>query len=449
MGFQILKVLAFVSLVVLDHEYHQNCTLKIGYSISMLIFLLLDFDPIQLEKINKDITQVNPKLDFEAITSKVAKDALVNKDISLGEGLSGYALFFAYLDYHCQHEKSVETLEIIINRIFELIPSSRLNNLFYGGYTGLGWTLAHLSHMKILPSDEIEPFLSGIDDMILNELISNNSNYSLDIHYGLIGFGVYFLERNNEVGQTAIEKILQTIWSRRAREGGYYIWPDYTGMEIRKSKKTEYSLGFHYGISGINAFLLNCYKKNPTEKVKEMICSSLQWIQSQSWDLEQSFFPEEISEQLVNKPSSLAWRSSEIPLAIVLYKAGKLFDNVNFLTLSNNIISRACSRELEKSGITHSGGFINQGITYGICGTTLMFHYYHYLSASPIVKVSVDKWLNFLLRRVDQKNYFDPNQRQWVFDLSLSNGLCGQILSIISIAKGKCPDWGNCILLTP
>src|SRR5262249_17292175 len=81
----------------------------------------------------------------------------------------------------------------------------------FGGLTGVGWAVAHLQG-RVPGLDSEEEDLAEIDGVLLNHLQQSPWSGTYDLIDGLVGFGVYALERApRQAALACIERIIDHL----------------------------------------------------------------------------------------------------------------------------------------------------------------------------------------------------------------------------------------------
>ena len=143
-------------------------------------------NPIEIESIKEQIlTTIESKLsDFYLKT---------DSSCSLNDRIS-YVLFLA----HRYLEKKSPTLKdeiyLQLNICIDYFTTKTTDSTFINGFTGLAWLMQHLYHLELLEKPEIE-ILNQLDEFIEESCQTDYRTQNLDLLYGLIGKGFYFLER--------------------------------------------------------------------------------------------------------------------------------------------------------------------------------------------------------------------------------------------------------------
>src|SRR5688572_14316907 len=112
---------------------------------------------------------------------------------TIGGGTSGISLFYTYLSQiHSKEEnqkKAMDLLDVAVDSLSSVpMPAS-----LYGGFTGIAWAVEHLQGRLLDPDDE-DPN-EAIDEELINYLQKSPWKEDYDLIVGLVGYGVYAIER--------------------------------------------------------------------------------------------------------------------------------------------------------------------------------------------------------------------------------------------------------------
>jgi len=186
------------------------------------------------------------------------------------------ALLYGYMALALNSDRwlncATEHLNSAIDRAHELKSSPSL----YGGLTGLGWVVEHLArlfqgecdqpkdgHSSVTQNDngEESDLNADIDTAVINALKRRyGQESSYDLVSGLVGLGVYFLERLPARSAVhGLKFIFDELENRARREGRGSTW--HTSPELLPKWQRDqfpggyYNLGVAHGIPGILFFL--------------------------------------------------------------------------------------------------------------------------------------------------------------------------------------------------
>jgi hypothetical protein len=130
--------------------------------------------------------------------------------IGLFGGWSGLALFYAYLDRVRPDPRWRRIGRRFIDKSVALVPQCSDRPFFAYGFSGTAWAIQHLAGWFLEPEADA---LVEIDEG-LRLLVEDAAVVSVDLQYGLAGFGTYALERLPEPGAA---RLLSAIVRRLAR----------------------------------------------------------------------------------------------------------------------------------------------------------------------------------------------------------------------------------------
>jgi hypothetical protein len=180
-------------------------------------------------------------------------------------------LLYGYIALGKNDEAWVDRTEQGLNRAIERAWGTGRYLGLYGGLAGLGWVVEHLSRMLVDPAQEegakdgeLEEQVdlnADVDDAMLAELRRSRSwTGPYDLISGLVGMGVYFLERlpgvKAEEGIQLVLEHLEAISEVTAAGRAWHSGPDLLPEWQRElCPSGYYNLGVAHGIPGILHFL--------------------------------------------------------------------------------------------------------------------------------------------------------------------------------------------------
>src|SRR5205823_5295478 len=112
---------------------------------------------------------------------------------ALSGGSAGLAVFYAHLALAHPDPEVEETALRFLADAAEAVSEVSMRPALHGGYTGIAWAVTHLSGSLLDP--EGPDLNAGIDAALLELLGCERWTDSYDLIGGLVGIGVYLLER--------------------------------------------------------------------------------------------------------------------------------------------------------------------------------------------------------------------------------------------------------------
>jgi hypothetical protein len=121
-------------------------------------------------------------------------DTTLGDDGSLLSGSAGRAIFHAYLARARGDDATqIALAEDALAHASEWLGGSEVGPGLFVGFTGVAWTLSHLPG-RVLPPNEDDP-AEEIDEVLESLLAESATALLPDLLYGLVGIGLYALER--------------------------------------------------------------------------------------------------------------------------------------------------------------------------------------------------------------------------------------------------------------
>ena len=174
--------------------------------------------------------------------------------------------------------RAAEHLNNAIDHAQSLMPNLSL----YGGLCGLGWTIEHLGYIGG-GSDEEDDSNSDVDSAVLRALESGPWSGPYDLISGLVGFGVYFLERlPRESAAHGIRVVISQLETLSERAGNVITWrsrPDLLPEWQRKRcPDGYYNLGVAHGIPGVLFLLNEASESGLDDRARRMLERAMEWF---------------------------------------------------------------------------------------------------------------------------------------------------------------------------
>src|SRR5262249_45031273 len=151
------------------------------------------------------------------------------------------------------------------------------------GFAGIGWLTAHLA--RILVDVEASAF-DDIDDCLLG-ILTQPTRPHFDLISGLVGYGVYGLERfPSPSARALLERIIELLDLTAVQELSGTTWqaPFEFMAEWERTQCEDLStlrnLGLAHGVPGIIAFLAKCCHLG-VPRAEPLLESTMRWLTQQ------------------------------------------------------------------------------------------------------------------------------------------------------------------------
>src|SRR5579863_1551857 len=209
-------------------------------------------------------------------------------------------LLYGYLALALQDGRWLDRTSEKLNKAIEAAHYPRGNFGLFGGLCGLGWVVEHLSQVlqefpepaadnEILAADEEDEDLNEETDLaVIAELRRESwAGRSYDLIGGLVGFGVYFMERMpSETAVLGLKLVLDHLEALSQRTEAGLTW--HSGPELLPDWQRErcpggyYNMGVAHGIPGILFFLSELAAAgSELERTVPMLESAMDWFLGQ------------------------------------------------------------------------------------------------------------------------------------------------------------------------
>lgn len=382
---------------------------------------------------------------------EIAEIIISNKINNTGfmGGKTGLALFLFYYSRFTSDEKYSDYAEDLIIQVFEEINNGFDYPTYAGGLAGIGWILEHLSKESYieLDSDEV---LSEIDHFLFKAMNFDIEQKKYDFLHGAIGYGLYFLMRDNDLGRKAVETLVIGLESISEKDNkGKLKWLS----EIDKDQALMgYNLGLSHGISSIISFLGKAYNAGiHKEKSLEQLDGAVKFLLSNSADINKSIaiFPNWVNGSSDDIYSRMAWCYGDPGIGAALYNAAKNSDKEIWKNKAIEILKHTTKRkDIEKNGLKDAG------ICHGTVGLLQIYNRLYNESGEQIFKDSAEYWLEqtFQMARFDDfagfKVWRSESDGGWNNDAGFLEGLAGIGLVLISTISEIDPLWDKGLLIS-
>lgn len=271
---------------------------------------------------------------------------------SLSAGSAGIALFHGYLDRAAPNSGFDEVAGRFIGDAYLCLPQCRHLPGLYGGWTGVGFAIEHLSQMYEGEGDDGDDPLDELDDRLLTVLRRPDGlPDEYDLIGGYAGLGVYALER---LPRTKAREALSLIVEHLARlsqssdQGlAWHHSIDLLPQWVRPSYPTGwFNLGLAHGMPGIAGLLCELIAADiEAKRSQQMLCELLQWILAQRLPAQTNhYFPTIIGERGAADSNRSAWCYGDPGVAVTLLAAGRVLKQQSYQDLAIEIMRHVGSR---------------------------------------------------------------------------------------------------------
>jgi len=396
-----------------------------------------------------------PVLDAE-LRLKADKSAPV---ASLSDGAAGLAVLFTYLaQTHTNHEYATQALAFL-EHAMDAVATTPMEPALHGGFIGVGWTVAHLMGRLIEPGKD-DPN-TAIDEFLVNYVSHTPWRHTYDLISGLVGFGVYALERlPDPVAVRCLEEIITRLAELAQESDEGITWLTAASLLPEWQRKRfphgYYNLGLAHGIPGIIALLGHVYTAGVAgNQARHLLEGAVPWLLAhQIEDPERSGFADWHTREDRPSRARLAWCYGDPGVATTLLLAGRAVGEPAWQQAALTIARRAAQRPAAQSGV------VDAGLCHGAAGLGHLFNRMYQTSGDPVLGEAARYWLEYTLtlRRPGRgiAGYLawsedDDNPSDWQADPGLLTGAAGVALVLLAASGGPLgalePAWDRSLLI--
>ena len=377
---------------------------------------------------------------------------------SLAGGHAGMALLFRYLalaqpgaghETWAQHYRGLA---------MDALAGEPMWASFYGGFPGVVWAAQHLDGA---PEPDAEDPAQEVDQAVLALLCRSPWRRDYDLVNGLVGLGVYALERLPRPAAAAC--LLQIVVHL---EQLFVADPDglriHTPPELlRSTQATEYphgyyNLGLAHGLPGILAVLGAIYTAGICrERARRLLLGGFDWLwahrlpQDCSQERE-SVFPRCVGPGIQPRPAQTTWCYGDPGIAMAMLLAaravGERLWEERALWLARQVAKRPPGRT----------GVVDIGLCHGAAGMGHLLNRLFQATGEEIFQESARSWFRRTLDMRDPERglagylAYDPREAGadpvWIEDAGLLVGVSGIALSLLGALTPIEPAWDRMLL---
>jgi lantibiotic biosynthesis protein len=370
----------------------------------------------------------------------------VHSDSLLG-GQLGLVLFYYHL-YEVTEEdsyrgKTLKLLEGVVDNLHA--GNSRLIKYTFGsGAAGFGYIMSFLSRRKFIDTDLREE-LGELDHYLFEEAIRYLSTDAVDYLHGALGVLHYFTTRMNEeqIRQYA-DIIITQLNDKAVYDGkGMRLHNIFSGNE----QPHEFNLSLSHGLSGILLILINAFKFSDHKKlIRHMIGEGVRYIINHRKDADfatgvYNYFPLIVNENTgkLAESNRLGWCYGDLNQVLLLYRAGKLLEQDNYIKLAQIIGLQSLLRNDADSTMV-----VDSHFCHGSSGLAQFYRVLYQISGHDAYRTGYKQWIEQTILHIEQEL---ANGKYADRETQFLEGLVGVALTLLSYVSGKELQWSRCLLL--
>ncbi|HEV7670521.1 MAG TPA: lanthionine synthetase C family protein [Thermoanaerobaculia bacterium] len=378
---------------------------------------------------------------------------------ALAGGNAGHALFYSYLAEATGREEYAEAAERHLDEAVEALATEPMGASLYGGFSGVAWVAEHLQG-RLYESEEGEDANEEIDTA-LAELLDHPWSETYDLIGGLVGFGVYALERvHRPTARLCLERTVERFSDlAEKRDNGHVTWftppeqlPEH---QLEVSPNGYYNLGVAHGVPGVIPVLAGAVAAG-IESARPLVEGAVDWLLASQLPAGLgSRFGYTVSPGVdVQSPSRLAWCYGDLGLAAALFAAARTLGRKDWEEEALSI-ARDCTGHPDDAA-----GARDAGLCHGGVGIAHIYNRLYQASGDEKLGAAAEHWYAKALELREPgegiagyRSYFGgfKNGPEWLASKGFLEGAAGIGLGLLAGVSSVEPAWDRvlCISLPP
>ena len=336
-----------------------------------------------------------------------------------------------------------------LNAAIGVVASEELDASLYGGFTGVAWMAQHLKgRLAVDGSGEVN---EAIDEALI-ELLERDAPWRthFDLVSGLVGFGVYALERMpHPSGRRCLEGVVRRLGELAEPRAEGLAWrttPGQRGPQTRQCTDAEYNLGVAHGVPGVIGLLAGAAAAG-VETARSLAAGAVSWLLAQRRSEGPSAFAN-FAYVEGGQPSRAGWCYGDPGIACTLLAAARVLREPTWEREALAIAYRAAVRPAGTSGV------VDHGLCHGSAGLALLFHRLFDATGEEVLGEAARDWYRRALdgRKPGEDVAGYPariaigDQLGWRADPGLLTGAAGVALALLAGYSTVEPAWDRVLL---
>lgn len=312
----------------------------------------------------------------------------------------------------------------------------------HGGLAGMGFTLAHVT------DDGADGLLGELDELLLTHLAEPHPlGGHFDLISGVVGIGVYFLERRAAapaVAAAGVASIVEALAASVRRDGDGAHWrrraPDGTDVG-------PIDCGLAHGVPGVLALLARIVGAGLGGPcTRDLLDDTCRWTAAQARGGPGARFPYAVADEVGWAPARTAWCYGDPGVALSLYGAALATGAELAAAQALDVLDAACSRAPDTALVRDAS------LCHGAMGLAHVANRVYQASGEHRFAEHARRWLahGLTLHQPMQPlggfPKFDPRVGALVPSSSLLEGAAGAALALVAAIEEAPPCWDRLLL---
>ncbi|MFY0539491.1 lanthionine synthetase C family protein [Nannocystis pusilla] len=322
----------------------------------------------------------------------------------------------------------------------------------FGGLTGVSWAI-ELLHGRLFEADG-DPN-AAVDTLLIRMLARSPWTAPYDLISGLVGIGVYALERlPRDSAATILARVVARLEETAESRDGGVTWR--TRREWRPHRNAEgpdddpgYDLGVAHGVPGSSRCSARSVPPGSKCLARALLDGAVAWTLAQRLPSgSESVFPYVTRPGDRGQAARLAWCYGDVGIAVALGSAAHAVHQPTWICEALAIADHGASR------LNGNHEVRDAGICHGAAGLGHLYNRLFQATGRAVFRTTARAWFEraLAMRRPDAgiAGYlsFNAGTNSWDADSSFLTGVNGIALALLAAATPCAPAWDARILAT-
>ncbi|WP_316839787.1 lanthionine synthetase C family protein [Pedobacter gandavensis] len=368
-----------------------------------------------------------------------------NHSMSLMQGLAGLPILYAELYKHTKSRSYLKKLDVVIDKLIDIIENTSASVSFCEGITGVAFMLNYLqTEMKYKQSMVKE--LNRILDRLMIHFYQHAENYNMDFMHGNAGILAYWLNKKTKI----FKKDTQLLMPKYVKELKTYL----DGLKDPENDKKIVNCGMAHGLIS-NMMILAKYSERFNDHqyyyLLQEIVDLVLLTRSRTTGAINADFPAIIELGNINPDNQyrvpLGWCYGDTVVSIGLAKAGQALGNTRIRNLGHEVAVRTMERKTNAHAMILDASFCH--------GSSSIAHVYNRWRWETNDNSFDEAYTDWILKTVELCQYTDGIGGYKKFEgdhftpeMGLLDGATGAALVLSDYVYGQKSSWDAAFLLS-
>ena len=367
----------------------------------------------------------------------------VAENASLAGGRAGLAILYSYLARAGLTDRAVEAADEFLDDAARAVADVPMPPSLYAGFTGVVWAVAHLHALNGQGDEDLN---EDVDEALHEYLTRSPWTEHYDLVSGLVGIGVYALERlPARSAAEMLALVVDRLHERAERRDGGITWltpadllPDHQRAQCPQG---HFNLGLAHGVPGVIALLGGaCAAGVARSKARRLLDGAVTWLLSQrlAADAGAAFPFWTVPGGAEAAPARSAWCYGDPGIAASLLAAARAARDPSSEREALVLARRAATRPPDQAGVEDAG------LCHGAAGLEHIFNRLQQSTEEPRMAKAARFWFT---KALDMRQ---PGKGIGGYgaDPGLLTGAAGIALALLAAVSPVEPAWDRMLLLS-